>query len=805
MNRMARLFGLVVTSTALGSVPAESALAQDDTIEEIVTIGSRNANKPRSAADSTVPIDVIDGDQFNAPGGTADLTDNLKAAIPSYTATPATGDGSAFVRPTSLRGTAPDQMLVLINGKRRHRSALVQFFAPAAGNGAHGVDIGMIPGLALQRVEVLRDGASSQYGSDAIAGVLNFVLKDSAEGGQLQVQYGEHFDGEQSIRVGGNIGVPIGDAGFINATVEYMDNDALSRGLQRPNAQALIDSGVSGVGSDAPFGDAPLVQTWGRPQTEGVRFFLNSGVDINASAELYTRVGLADTDGRYRFFYRDPNHSSLAGHRANGYTGLPAGFTPFLDGAQEDASFVIGVKGESNSGLTYDFSYNYGKNELDYFLNNTVNPDVALVGTCPACEIPQRGFDVGGYAQKETNINADFSIPMSDNLNLAFGFEAREETFTAFAGEPNSYLGAGSSGFRGVEPKNAGDFKRDNVAVYADIEHDITDQFLTQYAARYENFSDFGGTLNGKLAMRYRINDSFALRGAISTGFHAPTPGQSNVSTIITTFDGTSGAQIEEGLFPVSNPDAQAAGATALTEESSLNYSAGFTSEIGDNISLTVDVYKIKVDDRIYRTGDIPVPLLPTDPPGAPARSISFYTNAIDVEHEGVDVVASSSFDTGSASSIDLSLAYSYNKVDVTGQKLVSGIQPVSDALVEDIENNYPEHRFVLTGNWLIGERFNVLGRANYYGKHFDERGTIGAATNPSAEIGSTVYFDLEAGFQVNDNLKIVLGGVNIFDEFIDEIGPPNANRLSVGLQYPRRTVANYEGGSWYLKGIYSW
>ena len=805
MNRMARFFGLVVTSTALGSVPAESALAQDDTIEEIVTIGSRNANKPRSAADSTVPIDVIDGDQFNALGGTADLTDNLKAAVPSYTATPATGDGSAFVRPTSLRGTAPDQMLVLINGKRRHRSALVQFFAPAAGNGAHGVDIGMIPGLALQRVEVLRDGASSQYGSDAIAGVLNFVLKDSAEGGQVQVQYGEHFDGEQSIRVGGNIGVPIGDAGFVNATIEYMGNDALSRGLQRPNAQALIDSGVSGVGSDAPFGDAPLVQTWGRPQTEGVRLFLHSGVDINASAELYTRVGLADTDGRYRFFYRDPNHSSLAGHRANGYTGLPAGFTPFLDGAQEDASFVIGVKGESNSGLTYDFSYNYGKNELDYFLNNTVNPDVALVGTCPACEIPQRGFDVGGYAQKETNINADFSIPMSDNLNLAFGFEAREETFTAFAGEPNSYLGAGSSGFRGVEPKNAGDFKRDNVAVYADIEHDITDQFLTQYAARYENFSDFGGTLNGKLAMRYRINDSFALRGAISTGFHAPTPGQSNVSTIITTFDGTSGAQIEEGLFPVSNPDAQAAGATALTEESSLNYSAGFTSEIGDNISLTVDVYKIKVDDRIYRTGDIPVPSLPTDPPGAPARSISFYTNAIDVEHEGVDVVASSSFDTGSASSIDLSLAYSYNKVDVTGQKLVSGIQPVSDALVEDIENNYPEHRFVLTGNWLIGERFNVLGRANYYGKHFDERGTIGAATNPSAEIGSTVYFDLEAGFQVNDNLKVVLGGVNIFDEFIDEIGPPNANRLSVGLQYPRRTVANYEGGSWYLKGIYSW
>ena len=806
MSKKSISYGALALVLSCSGLAFQSALAQDsDAIEEVVTIGSRNAAKPRSAADSTVPIDVIDGDTFNSLGSTADLTDNLKALIPSYTATPATGDGSAFVRPTSLRGTAPDQALVLINGKRRHRSALVQFFAPAAGNGAHGVDIGMIPGLAVKRVEVLRDGASSQYGSDAIAGVINFVMKDADEGGQIQLQYGEHFDGEQSVKFGGNIGLPVGDSGFINATIEYVDNDALSRGIQRPDAQALIDGGVSGVGADAPFGDTPLVQTWGRPQTEGVRFFVNSGFELSGSAELYARFGLAQTEGRYRFFYRSPTHSSLTGHRANGYTGLPAGFTPFLDGDQDDASIALGVIGEFQSGMTYDFSFNYGKNELDYFLNNTVNPDVALVGTCPACEIPQRGFDVGGYAQEETNINADFSLPMSDNVNLAFGFEAREETFTAFAGEPNSYLGAGSSGFRGVEPANAGDFKRDNVGIYADIEHDVSDAFLIQYAARYENFSDFGGTLNGKIAARFRISDSFALRGAVSTGFHAPTPGQSNVSTIITTFDGNTGLQVEEGLFPVGNPDAQAAGATALTEEKSLNISAGFTAEIGDWLTLTADVYKIEVDDRIYRTGDIPVPALPTDPPGLPARSLSFFTNALDVEHEGLDIVASSSFEVGSSSNIDLSLAYSYNKVSVTGQKLVSGIQPVNDGLVEDIENNYPEHRFVLSGNWLIGDRFNIMARANYYGEHYDERGRIGDAVDPSALISSTVYLDLEAGFQVNDNIRVVLGGVNVLDEFISEIGPPNANRLSVGLQYPRRTVANYEGGSWYLKGIYSW
>ncbi len=227
---------------------------------------------------------------------------------------------------------------------------------------------------------------------------------------------------------------------------------------------------------------------------------------------------------------------------------------------------------------------------------------------------------------------------------------------------------------------------------------------------------------------------------------------------------------------------------------------------------MTTDIYKNKVDDRIYRTGDIPVPPLPSDPPGTAERSISFYTNSLDVEHSGIDIVASSSFDVGGASTIDLSLAYSYNKVEVTGQKDIQSavdpdelIQPVNDGLVEDIENNYPAHRFVLTGNWLINDRFNVMGRLNYYGKHFDERGRIGVGDGESAEIGSTIYLDLEAGFQVNDNVRVVLGAVNILDEFIDEIGPPNANRLSVGLQYPRRTVSNYEGGSWYLKGIYSW
>ena len=795
-----------VAALVLPTAVLAQASGSDEAIEEVITIGSRNANKPRSASDSPVPIDVIDAESFNSLGSTVDLTDNMKAMVPSYNASPATGDGSAFVRPTSLRGTAPDQMLVLINGKRRHRSALVHFFAPAAGNGAHGPDIGMIPGIALKRVEVLRDGASSQYGSDAIAGVINFVMKDDSEGGTVMVQAGEHFDGESSLKFGANIGIGIGDTGFVNASIEIIDNDALSRGLQRPNAQALIDAGVQGVGSDSPFGDAPLVQSWGRPETEGVRFYLNSGFDISDTSQLYARFSLADTDGRYRFFYRAPDHSSLTQHRLDGYTGLPGGFTPFLDGAQDDASIVLGITGEFDSGMSYDFSYNYGKNELDYFLNNTVNGDLPLVGFCPVCEISQRGFDVGGYAQEETNINADFGLPLSDNVFMAFGLEIREEVFTAYAGEANSFFGGGSSGFRGVEPATAGEFARDNTAFYVDVEHDITDRFLLQYAARYENFSDFGSTLNGKLAARFRINDGFALRGAVSTGFHAPTPGQTNISNIITTFD--SGIQVEEGLVPSTSPLAAAVGGTALVEENAVNISAGFTADFGDNWSLTADVYQIEVSDRIYRTGSIPVPALPTDPVGAPPRAISFFTNALDVEHQGFDVVLDGGFDLGSTSRLDLTFVYSYNTIEVTDQKFVNGIQPVGDDKIEDIENNYPDTRFVLTGNFLLGEAFNVLARVNYYGDHYDENGRINPADPldpPSAKIGSTVYLDLEAGWNLNDNWRLVLGAVNVTDEFIDEIGPPNANALSSGLQYTRRSVANYEGGSYYLRANFNW
>ena len=774
------------------AAPSFAQSGDEEFVDEIVTIGSRSS-KPRSIQNSTVPVDVISGEEFSNMGNIADITDSLKTLVPSYTATPATGDGSAFVRPTSLRGTASDQTLVMVNGKRRHRSALVQFFAPAAGNGAQAPDVAMIPSIALKSVEVLRDGAAAQYGSDAIAGVINFVLKDSAEGGEVIAQYGQFYRGEVSYKLAANIGLPVGDNGFVNISGEYVDNQALSRGIIRPDAQALIDAGVQGVGVDSPFGDAPFTQTWGRPETSGLRLFMNSAVELSPSVEAYLFGNYADTDGRYRFFYRNPGHSTLQTLNGLGFTGLPAGYTPYLDGAQKDTSLVGGFKGTMDNGWFYDLSAGFGQNTLDYTLFNTINPSLGLNANL---QIPQRDFSVGGYEQRELNFNLDMSKQVSDNVNFAFGGEWRRETYVINAGEPNSYLGSGSNGLGGFRPADSGSFSRSNYAAYVDIEQEVGDRLLLQYAVRFEDFSDFGSTLNWEVAGNYAVSDNFNLRGAISTGFHAPTPGQSNVRTTITTFDGVTGLQVEEGLVPSTSPSALAVGGAPLREEQSNNYSVGFTGNLSDRTSLTVDAYQIDVSDRIYRTGDIAVPGSTT------GATISFYTNALDVRHRGVDVVMTSSFDWGTDVSTDISLAASYNVINVVGQQQVitptGPVTPVSDGTVEDIENNFPNLRFVLGTNTYFADDWNFMMRANFYGKHFDERGRIGAAVSPSAEIGATVYFDAELGYDVNDMVRVAFGGTNIFNSFVGEIGAPNANRLSVGLQYPRRSAANYEGGSWY-------
>ena len=784
---------------AVFPVVAEDASEDEDkskkigkiTYEELTILGTRS--KPRSILDSLVPIDILNARDFSAIGGTADITDNLNTLLPSYLATPATGDGSAFVRPTTLRGMASDQILILLNGKRRHRSALIQLFAPAANNGSHGVDIAMIPSIALKNVEILRDGASAQYGSDAIAGVINLELKDASKGGLIETSYGRHYEGEASWRVAANTGLSLGaDRGFINLSIDSNDAEALSRGRQRPDAQALIDQGIQGVGIDAVFDDAPLVQTWGRPETSGTRFLINSGFDLSDDVELYFFGNYAQTKGRFRFFYRPPDHSFLSGTLAKDPSNLErekeTGFTPYLDGEQDDMSTIFGLRGRFlNSGTNYDFSVATGSNKLDYTLYNSLNPNAPLIDGRA-----QRNFDTGDYTQQEFNVNMDFSTELSNEFNLGYGLEYRREAFTQYVGEFAAYTGVGVSGLAGTRPSDAGKHRRRNYAVYADLEHEVSDDLLLQYASRYENFSDFGGTINGKLAFRYSFIPSFALRGSISTGFHAPTPGQANLRTTTTTFSAT--RQINIKHVPADSPEAAALGGTQLEEEKSVNMSVGFVSEISKNTTLTLDLYHITVDGRIYRTSI--------------NEEISFYTNALDTKHRGLDLVWTSNLIDLIKIDTSVSLAYNYNSVDIFGNRRINSNKVVSDDLVEDIENNYPKHKFILTGNTRFMNKWNLMTRARYIGSHYDERGNISgtSAHGQSQKVDPVVYIDIELGYQLMKGLNLFLGGANIFDKYPDVIedAPGVANGIYAGLPYARRTAANYEGGLWYFKLAYT-
>ena len=819
--------GSFVHCTVLAGILAATfflpdAIAQENgatQLEEIVIIGSRN-QQPRSVGDSPVPVDVISGEEFGRLSNTADATDNLLKTVPSFNATTATGDSDSFSRPISLRGMAQDQILLLVNGKRRHRTSVIAEFAPAAGTGAQGPNIGMIPPIAAESIEVLRDGAAAQYGADAIAGVINFRLKDASHGGTTRLQYGKFYEGESSARLESNVGLPLGAKGFANFSIDYSDNDGLSRGFQRPDAQALIDQGVMGVGADSPFNDG-LAQSWGRPETDNLLLFINSGYEISENSEAYLFGNYADTKGRFRFFYRPPDHPSRTRWLAErGYTGsvLETGYTPWLDGEQEDYSAVAGVRGRLPGDYSYDFSAAIGFNELDHYLRNAVS---YAIDPQPD-DIGKRSFYIGAYEQEEINLNADFTKQLNDSLHLAFGAEWREETWRQRQGEPDSYqgeyggsFGTSPAGMQGFRPEDSGSWSRHNTALYTELEQDASDRLLLQYAVRYEDYSDFGNVLVGKVAARLDVTDTVLIRGSLSTGFHAPTPGQSNFQRETTTFDcpEAGGGFTGDCILGTARPDSAAAvaqGGSALEEEESVNFTVGASMDLGMFGNVTIDLYRIDVDDRIYKV--TPPTGAYTDANGNVTQNISaatsysavsFFTNVLDVRSSGLDLVLTKDIHWNDSVQSNLTFAYNYNKFRVEGQDQINGHTLVSDAQVERIERSYPRHRFVAGIDTAFGD-WDLLVRANYFGKHYDvDRGDITQGT--SSPIDPVVFIDAELSYQFSDSLQFIAGGSNIFDEYVDRIDPDRyANRYGNGLPYPRRAAPNYEGGSWYIRTQYT-
>jgi len=783
----------------------------------VLVTGTRAAG--RTAMKSPTPIDGFDDVALRRQGN-GDMTETLKNIVPSFNATPLTGDGAAFVRPTSMRGLPPDNILVLTNSKRRHRSALISHFGAAMNVGAQAVDVGMVPSIAIKRLEVLRDGAAAQYGSDAIAGVMNFILKDNSSGFEVQLTGGNWMaapngrGGETDVTLATNIGMPLTKDGFVNLSFEYSNRPELSRGNQHKSAADGYKGWDSswGLEDKSHVDDWQTAMNWGRPENNGFRSVWNAGLKISDNVEAYTFGNYADTFGEYSFFLRAPGKSGALtaipldpadpskGNFSWGNT-YPLGFTPRLEGHGNDLSSVVGIKGDIAMGLNYDFSASYGSNHIRYYLKNTLNLSWGPYSP--------HNFDIGDLEQAETNLNADFSYAVSDDINLAFGAEWREEAYTMFQGQKESWMpgpwanvalltdpitgsnytapGLAANGMPGTSPDAAGVFARQNTAFYADVEYALGEALLLQVAARSEDFSDFGKTNNIKVAGRYSLGNLVTFRGGYSTGFRAPTPGQSNYTGIVTSFDGPTGKQVQEGTVRPTDALAKALGGAALVPEEAKNTSFGFTSNPMRNLNLTFDMYTIDITNKIIKSRSLPVENNPE------FKKLAFYTNALDTKTTGFDLVAV--YRLGNTTNI--SLAMNHNVIEVVKQRQINGLDPISSGLIDNIEKNLPENRFTATVTHNFGDALTAMVRLNNYSETLDERGTLG---DDKSTVDAITFIDAELRYSVSNNLNVVLGANNVTNAYPNEI----ATRASQGMPYPRRSPLGYHGGMTYMRLMYN-
>ena len=633
--------------------------AQLEAIEEVVVVGTRRPGQ--AAIESKSPVTVVSGERLRDQG-TTDMLDLLRHSVPSFNVNmQPIADGATVVRPPNIRNLAADHTLVLVNGKRRHRGAVIAWLVPKASEGAQGPDLSVIPAIALERVEVLADGASAQYGSDAVAGVMNFVLKDANEGTSLEARYGRTAQGDgENATIAVNRGLPLGATGFFNASLEYGASGDTVRSVQREDAEALANAGNPWIPNPA--------QIWGSPKVnDNLKSFVNLGFSPTDRVEIYGFANYASktTDGG--FYYRNPNDREgvytrgeyrLVGDLTGDGTGhcprdlhpegrfyaagtfqteafrqahpdcfamnalFPGGFTPRFGGDTLDYSLFAGVRGETPGGLSWDLSAGTGASDVDFFIHNTVN---AALG--PANPRDYR-FDPGDYAQKETGVNLDVShlveIPgLASATHLAFGAEWREEAFRIRGGEPASWertfawngvpvdlqsqgFTAATNGFPGFSPDTAGTWTRSNAAIYVDIETDVRDNCAVGVALRSEDHEHFGATTNGKLSSRLELAGGLALRGTLSTGFRVPTPGQSNAINATSKLGGEGAERLlslVSTIAPMSTVG-RALGGADLEPEESVNASAGLVYA-SDRATATLDCFRIRVRDRLALSKDI--------------------------------------------------------------------------------------------------------------------------------------------------------------------------------------------------------
>ena len=845
----------LLTSIAVGQETAEDTSTQSEAggteevieIEGLAIIGSRL--QARSVEDSAVPIDILGADEFVKQGG-ADLPDLMRNVVPSYNvnAQPI-ADAATVVRPANLRGLAPDHTLLLVNGKRRHRASVISWLGNGLSDGAQGADLSPIPTIALKQAEVLRDGASAQYGSDAIAGVMNLQLKDSYRGGSLQIKPGVFQAGDGlSYSIAGNLGLGREDL-WANLSLEYGNADETDRSVQRDDAAALIASGNKDVADPA--------QPWGHPIIRNdIKLFANYGVDVTDGIKFYGHANYAQKEVEGGFYFRNPNTRGAVFSNDDGATLLigrlagtgdvpevkitdnvpdaatlqqvindpnlftfqelfPGGFTPRFGANTRDASLLIGLRGTVLEKLGWDWSASYGQHASDFFIRNTVN---ASLGPDTPTE-----FDPGDYIQADTNINLEFTYPLYDMISLASGVEYRTETFEIVQGQIESWkigplasqgFSSGSNGFPGFSDIAEGEWSRSNFAAYLETELRPIGFWLIGAAVRGENFDDFGSTLNYKIATNYGVADSFEkylslepvvdlrVRGSYSTGFRAPTPGQQNAFNVTTEF-GENNTLVNKGTIPSTHQAASLVGGKALEPEKSKNLSVG-TVLSHSLASLTIDYFNIKVEDRLAPSRDfnrgedvteeqIQELVAEGITSAANLQEFRFFTNEFETSTQGIDLVITAPLANGA-----LSLAYNYTGTEVTNYNP----DILNDVRVKLLEEGIPRHRGNVTVTQSILHNLGVLGRVNYYGPWYEN--AVGAQTYDGAYL-----VDLETNYSVDETMSITIGVQNVLNVEPDNVtsSDPDIENFTakiVGRPFGEYSPYGFGGAFWYAKYNYN-
>ena len=759
--------------------PSEEPQEEPPKTTMVIEVGSRSPE--RSRTDTPVPVDVVPVEEIATESGQLDVGQLLQYVAPSFNSNRQSGsDGSDHIDAATLRGLGPDQVLVLINGKRRHTSSLVYIFGSRA-RGNVGTDLNTIPVSAIERIEILRDGASAQYGSDAIAGVINIVLKKS-KGGDVLLSAGEYTEGDgQNEQVAVNYGIPLGENGVLSVTGEMLNRDKTNR---------------AGPGEPRVIGDSA---------TDNLTFFYNLDVPTSDTSSFYGHGGYNGRDGLAGAWYRDGVGSDDIPSR-NSAQMYPGGFVPDIGTDIKDLSAAFGYRTLVGP-WSMDISTTYGSNKMEFIISNTLNASIATLhnGVSPT------EFDAGGFEFMQHTTNLDFSRYYKDwlhGVSVAAGLEYRRETYEIFAGEAGSWAdfdgpgggNAGSQGFPGFQPVDEVDASRNSKAVYVDMEFRTSPKLLLTGALRGEDYNDFGNTVNGKVSFAYAATPLLNLRGSASTGFRAPSLHQRYFSSTFTDFIAGEAADVK--LARNDSELARLVGIPALKEEESMNYSLGLTWNPRTSTSLTLDVYQIDIDDRIVLTGGFT-----TDDPDigdiiaaenlAEAR---FFTNAIDTQTRGLDVSVTNSR-TLAAGSLTLGAALNLNETEVKRVNTAPGLVGKEDIYFNTrermfVEGSAPKTKGAVSADYRTGS-WNTGARVSYFGEL--ESGTwtqIDDPTAPPQHYDARVSTDVHFGYELPRNVRLTVGGTNIFDVQPTEQDPFETEN---GAQW-ENVQMGFNGAAYYVR-----